>query len=115
MCIGRSPFSSVVILIIDKYCVLSFEREREPPIPIHAYGPVTSEFATQGMKLPPRNLHLSRFSRNVQNGELVAKLGGMGRLDSGFRAGEEKLLDSFMPKRTNHFIVIVACNATLHN
>jgi hypothetical protein len=114
MRIELPPSQSVVVLIVDKDCVLSVEREGEPPICIDAHGPVILKVTAQVMKLPTRNFHLFRRNRDIQESELFVEFDGVGWPYAGLGAREEKLLDPLVPKTPNHSISVLR-NATLHN
>jgi hypothetical protein len=104
----------VVILIIDENGVFSIEAKRKPPISIYAYCPMGREVGGQSMKLPSGNIHVFGPLGGIQNGKLLVQLLGMTGLNPGFRTGQEKLLDSFMPEAADHSGTIVPRNVTLH-
>jgi len=106
---------SVVILVVDKNCILTFEGEGEPPISIDTDCPMTSKLTAQCVELPSGKCHLFRFCGCIQSGELLIELGGMAGPNSSLGASRKELLDSLMPKAANHSGKIVLRNVTLHN
>jgi len=44
---------------------------------------MASQISLQFMPLPSRNIHLFRGAGNIEQGQLIAKLGGMFGLDAG--------------------------------
>ena len=75
---------------------------------------MTSQISPQFMPLPAGEIHFFRLSGDIEQGELIAELRGMFRLDAGFRSGKEKSLDAFVPKAQDHSLKIVLRNATLY-
>jgi hypothetical protein len=67
------------------------------------------------MKFPSGNVHLFGPHDGIQSGKLRVQLGGVTGLNSGLRAGQEKLLDPLMPEAADHPAKIVLRNVTLHN
>jgi len=60
------------------------------------------ERSPEGMQLPAGSVHVFRAACVVKSKKLDAEPLGMIRLNSRFRAGQEKPLDAFMPEAPNH-------------
>jgi hypothetical protein len=60
------------------------------------------EHAFQRMPTPALAVHIQRVRRQVEGRRLDSQPAFMARLNTGFRTGEEELLDTSMPKALNH-------------
>ncbi len=63
----------MVVPIVHEDCILSFERESEPPISTHAHRPMSIQIAFEKVPLPPGKVHLFRPSGGVQREKLIGE------------------------------------------
>ncbi|CAN5209240.1 hypothetical protein BH20ACI2_BH20ACI2_24450 [soil metagenome] len=92
----------MIILIIDQNGVFPVKGKCEPPVTTHIHRPMTGNITVQLMQSPSRSVHILWPFRIVQSKELSLQFPGMFRLDAGFRAAFEKLLDPAVSKALDH-------------
>jgi len=92
----------MVVPIVHEDCILSFERESEPPISTHAHRPMSIQIAFEKVPLPPGKVHLFRPSGGVQREKLIGESLCMRGLDPNLGTCPKELFDSFVPEASNH-------------
>lgn len=87
-----------MVLVIDENRILALELERQPPGSADAYRPMILQLPGQGMKSPPRSIHIARPAGIVESKQLQAQLARVLRLNPRLRPGAEEPLHAPMPE-----------------
>jgi hypothetical protein len=90
------------ILVIHKNPVLTLKGKGQPPISTDTHCPMCLKVAVKSMQSVTRRAHVSGTCRRVQRGEQDPKSFCMRGLDTSFRPGFGKLLQSLVPIVPNH-------------
>jgi hypothetical protein len=73
---------SVIVLVLDENGIRAFEREGQPPVFIDTHGPMTCEFALEGVQPPPGQMHIRGSRRSIEPSKLQSEALGVLRLDA---------------------------------
>jgi hypothetical protein len=92
----------VVILVIDKICILAFEPERETPISAHSDGPMSLQVTSQWMQVIARRIHISGAGSRIQRKKKFSQSICMFWLNASLRAGFGKELYAFVSIALDH-------------
>jgi hypothetical protein len=101
----------VVVAVIDKDRIFSFEEERQAPVPVDPYGPVSRKIARERMQLPAGQIHILGRCGCVESRELTPKLRSVGSLYACLGSELKESLKSFVSKVLDH---TSNCIALLH-
>jgi len=74
--------SLVIVAIVDKNCILAFEKKGYSPVAADPNRPMSCKITFKLVKMPPWRVHIERFDSFIERKQLVFQLAGMGGLDS---------------------------------
>src|SRR3990172_1724059 len=100
--------ASVVVLVINVVCVLSYEKERYTPVAANLYGPNAFAMSLQGMKSQSGAPHILWRCRRAQPAQNKFEPFSMLHLDARFRASLEKRGQSLVLETADN---VSGCNA----
>lgn len=88
----------MIVLIVDKDCVPVVEAESEPPIAVYLYRPMSRQFSSQRVEVPPGKIHAQRIACPIQGKQLHGELLDMRRLNPSLRSRLKELLQPTIKK-----------------
>lgn len=93
---------SMVIHVIHMLDIGPDEPERDPPVLVHPYGPVSFQLALEQVQPKRREVQVLRSGGHVQRTENAGLIPRVCGLDTFRRAGMVEPFESFVPEPDNH-------------
>src|SRR5437879_12133037 len=86
--------TSVIILVIDQYGIITLKLKSQTPIAADIYRPMPRKLTSQRMETPARSINVLRLHRIIEGKKLPSQLIGVFRLNAGLRTIFKGLLNS---------------------